>query len=467
MPSCNTAGQSICSNACVDKNIDKNNCGSCGMACEGYQYCSAGKCVPHYEWTRVLPLAPLDAIGRIHSAAVASNGDIVVEVDLSAGAQTSTLTLSNAQETNTQIVTTYQTVAIGRYGATGTLRSGNDLAFSFIGMSAGIPYTSVSSIALTPDDDIMVAGFDAITHATNQPGTAKVLTRLDSKNSLNRKWAATYPDTSYIDRIFPRPIRGDYVTIGLSPDEFHGINGNIAQVGENSSTASVLMDYLDNATEIGVDKSTLWFVGGSAGATALSGANKLNPWSPMTWNITSGQSFIIGAKDDGTSIGPWFTSNAGTRSAGLWKILVNGSGDLIVLAAAGGGASSGAVSLNGSEILSDTDILTLFKVKAAGGAVAWKTAVTSNIQPLVTIAPDGNAVAVSPLTSTYGLTMFADANGSVAASFTGSGQAQVITSGSSGLYVLGVVSGSADFNPGAGTDIQGNLPGMFISRFSY
>jgi hypothetical protein len=28
-------------------------------------------------------------------------------------------------------------------------------------------------------------------------------------------------------------------------------------------------------------------------------------------------------------------------------------------------------------------------------------------------------------------------------------------------------TGAADFNPGAKTDVQGNLPGIFITRFAY
>jgi hypothetical protein len=35
------------------------------------------------------------------------------------------------------------------------------------------------------------------------------------------------------------------------------------------------------------------------------------------------------------------------------------------------------------------------------------------------------------------------------------------------LDILGVVTGAADFNPGAKSDVQGNLPGIFITRFAY
>jgi hypothetical protein len=42
-----------------------------------------------------------------------------------------------------------------------------------------------------------------------------------------------------------------------------------------------------------------------------------------------------------------------------------------------------------------------------------------------------------------------------------------VASGAQSLYVLGTVTGSADFNPGSKSDVQGNLPGIFITRFSY
>jgi hypothetical protein len=106
-------------------------------------------------------------------------------------------------------------------------------------------------------------------------------------------------------------------------------------------------------------------------------------------------------------------------------------------------------------------------VTAASGSVAWKVPVPFSAFVPVAVAPDGAAIIVSPATSTYALTMFADADGTIPASFTGSGAAQVVVSGPKSLYILGGVTGSADFNPGSESDIQGNLPGIFITRFAY
>ena len=467
MAACNVAGQTVCGTACVDKNSDKQNCGGCGTACEGYQYCRSAKCTPTYEWTRVLPVAPLDATSQIHGAAVTSAGDIIVQIDLLAGSQPATVTFSNPQETNAQTTTMYQTVALGRVSSTNHLLYGQDLAYSFMGQSSGIQTTSVSPLAVTANDDVVVGGVDAVTNASGTIVTSNVLVRLDSANSLNRKWAATYASGVSANRIFPRSPRGDYITVGGSPDEFHGINGQVARVLEAATTATTITPYLDNAAALGADQTTLWLIGGNYGQSGLGGPTQLNPWSPTTTNLTNGQSFIIGAKDDGSSFGPWLTTNAGTRPANLSRIVVDPNGDLIVVAVGAGGGDSGAVSLSGAEIIGAQDSVTIFKVTATTGTVAWKVPVPSSAFVPVAVAPDGASIIVSPSTSTYSLTMFADADGTIPASFTGSGQAQAIASGSKSLYILGVVTGSADFNPGSKTDVQGNLPGIFITRFSY
>ena len=457
----------MCGSACVDKTSDKQNCGACGIACEGYQYCRSAKCTPTYEWTRVLPVTPLDAISAIHGAAVTSAGDVVVQIELDAGSQPATVTFSNALETSSQVTTMYQTVALGRLSSDNHLLYGQDLAYSFMGQTSGIQPNSVSPLVVTANDDVVVGGVDAVTNASGTIVTSNVLVRLDSANSLNRKWAATYATGVSANRIFPRPTRGDYITVGGSPDEFHGINGQVASVLEAATTATTITPYLDNAAALGADQTTLWLVGGNYGQAGLSGPTQLNPWSATTTNLTNGQSFIIGAKDDGSSFGPWLTTNAGTRPANLSRVVVDPNGDLIVVAVGAGGGASGAVTLNSKEIIGAQDSVTIFKVTAATGTVAWKVPVPSSAFVPVAVAPDGAAIIVSPSTSTYSLSMFADADGTIPASFTGSGQAQAVASGPNSLYILGVVTGSADFNPGSKTDIQGNLPGIFVTRFSY
>lgn len=463
---CGTAGLSACPNACVNLQTDKQNCGACGTACEGYQYCHASKCTPTYAWTRVLPVAPLDAISQIQSAAVGSTGDIFVNATIFAGATLTTVTFSNATEPNTQasIVASASTVVLGRYTSANVLELGTDLAFLFAGHPTGTGFPNgVSNLALTSLDDVMLGGVDI---GQQPPGPGAPITfpwllaRFNSANFLLREWATTYPIVNASPVVFrtiiSRPTRGDYLTIG----------SQLMQVLENAATPTSLGNYIANTAGLGSDKTTLWLAGGNAGDVGLLGAYVLNPWSPTTTNIGAGQSFIIGARDNGMSFGPWLTINAGARPAAFSNLAVTATGDLIVLTAGGGRGDTGAVSLNGREILSVQDSSSIFKLATATGTVVWKASLTTGL-PLMAVAPDGAVIAVSSQTSTYGLTMYADADGSVPASFTGSGQAQAIVAGSSSLYVVGVVSGSADFNPGAKTDIQGNLPGIFITRFAY
>jgi hypothetical protein len=87
----------------------------------------------------------------------------------------------------------------------------------------------------------------------------------------------------------------------------------------------------------------------------------------------------------------------------------------------------------------------------------------------IAVAPDGSTVAVTPQTATnYGFVTYADADGSIPGSFIGQGGADAIAVGGNSLYVLGRVRATTNFNPGTkATDIQGNLPGIFITRFAY
>ncbi|HET6149345.1 MAG TPA: hypothetical protein VFH68_17545 [Polyangia bacterium] len=446
--------QTVCNNVCVDTTVDKQNCGGCRIACESYQYCHAGKCTPTYAWTRVLPVTPLDAIRGVDSAVVGSTGDIFVKMQLSALSNPAALTFSNPSEPPTQISTSFSTLLMGRYTSANVLKLGTDFTFGF---PQGATSAQFSDFALTSTDDVMLGGFETVT-GPNGNTSVRILARLDSANFLQRKWAATYPSGFNVSQVFARAPRNDYITLSSTGPG----RGLLSVVVDNASTAVEVGTYFGNVAALGSDKTTMWFAGG----LGPNGPTALNPWSPTTTNLSSAQSFIIGTRDNGSSFGPWLTTNSTARPAGLWKLAVTGTGDLIVLAFAGA-LGNGAVSLGSKEILGQTETMTLFKLATTSGTVTWKAPLTANNFPFIAVAPDGAAIAVLSQSSTYTLSMFSDADGSIPASFIGSGQAQAIAAGGNSLYVLGTVSGSADFNPGSGIDIQGNLPGIFITRFSY
>jgi hypothetical protein len=413
----------------------------------------------------VLPVTPLDALSQIHGAAVTSAGDIVVQVDLQAGATSATVTFNNATEASSQVSTTYSTCAMGRISPTNHLVWGTDVASSFMSGSTYNTAITFSQVAVLANDDLVVSGLDTITGASGATTSANVLSRVDGAAPYLRKWAISYTERPLT--IFPRPSRGDYITIGAGPNDFFFNNSNVIRAFESTLTATTVTQNIYNTMALGLDKTTVWMVGGCYGQSSINAPTKLNPWSATTTDLTGGRSFIIGAKDDGTSIGPWLTTNAGTRPAGLWRIVVDANGDLIVLANEGGRGYTGAVSLNGKEILAAADSASVFKVAASNGNVVWKASLPSSGFVPVTVAPDGAVIIISPNTSTYSLTMYKNADGSVPVAFTGSGAAQAVAASATSLYVLGSVSGSADFNPGTKSDIQGTLPGIFVTRFSY
>jgi hypothetical protein len=235
------------------------------------------------------------------------------------------------------------------------------------------------------------------------------------------------------------------------------------QVLENAAAVAVLGGYFASTAALGSDQTTLWLGGLGSGSPAA-----LNPWSPTTTNVPAGASYLIGARDNGTSFGPWTTSSTMPGQAGsFFSLIPTPANDLIVYA--GGGGLGAVISLNGRTIVGSQDILGIFKFATATGTVVWKTGLPNGPVSFIAVAPDGSTVAVTPQTATnYGFVTYADADGSIPGSFIGQGGADAIAVGGNSLYVLGRVRATTNFNPGTkATDIQGNLPGIFITRFAY
>ena len=117
----------------------------CAATCESYQYCRSSRCVPTYEWTRVMPVTPLDATYSVHGAAVTSSDDVVVQFDLNVGTQPATITFSTPQESTYQMTTVQNsagTVGIARMTSNNRIVSGDDLP----GRSSGRLTGSISKI---------------------------------------------------------------------------------------------------------------------------------------------------------------------------------------------------------------------------------------------------------------------------------------------------------------------------------
>ena len=477
-----------CSGVCTNLQSDKANCGTCGTPCQSYQFCAGGSCLPHYVSTKILPTTSLasDSSVQIQSAAVETNkaeGDLLIQMLLTdasvlmSGPSDTTITQVSA---NTQTgYTGYYASGLVRYTAGGTLVWGRDLLGVLGSTSSRSVYAPwVSPFVLNSTGDVMLAydWEDPPPTGPVQQTSQMYLGRINSNNA-NLIWAAVYSTSAtQVTTVVPRSAKNDYVTFGPAPDEFHGFNGDVWQVVENTTSGSAAatrlgIDYSNGALP-DVNGSTIWLYGfGYAGTFAL------NPWSAQTWNITGNPSqiggtdaFIIGVKDDGTSIGPWM-------SEGDWgpqyRVAMDSAGDLLVAASSGG-----YTTFNGGQdfITSSSGGVALVKINHTNGQIVWRTDISA--LPVQIIAAPGNRVvtmtqqldsttlAAIP-TSPYQLNVYSNTDGTLLSSVSAGMMAQYMAAGTTDLFVLGNVSAASDFDPGTGTDSQGTTAGVYISRFSF
>ena len=477
-PVCSGTTPDTCSSSCTNLQTDKSNCGACGTSCQSYQFCAGGACLPQYVSTKVLPTQSLASGSsvQIQSAAVETNktqGDLLVQLSLA----DSTVTMSAPTDTSiTQVSTStpsggsgYTAIGLARYTANGTLAWGRDL-LGVLGATSqrGVDSTTVSPFVLNSTGDVMVAYYwqDPPPTGPARQTSQMYLGRVNSDNA-NLMWAAVYSASALdVTTIVPRSAKSDYVTFG--------VNGEVWQVVENTSSESA------TATRLGVDNfsgalpdvngATTWLYGfGYAGTFAL------NPWSTQTWNITSNpnggaDAFIIGVKDDGTSVGPWM-------SEGDWgpqyRVAMDTAGDLLVAA-----SSSGYTTFNGGQdfITKSTGGNVLVKIDHTNGQIIWRTELTTFPTMLTAVA--GNRVVtmqqqldsstLAPIaTAPYQLDIYSTTDGTHLSSLSAGMMAQTIAAGTKDLFVLGTVSAASDFDPGTGVDSQGSAAGVYISRYSF
>jgi hypothetical protein len=231
-----------------------------------------------------------------------------------------------------------------------------------------------------------------------------------------------------------------------------------------SVTCPVNQTYMMGAAA-GADGATLW----SWGAYDWSGAVQLNPWSEQTWPLTQnpgqfsgGDGYLFGFRDNGTTIGPWFTEG---DYGVLMNLIVDPEGDLVVSA-----RSSGFVSFNGGQEFLPNGGAVLAKINHADGHIIWTTSIAVAPDQLV-LAPGDRIVTVSQESgdAPYVLGIYAGNDGSFLSGFSNAGLVYhgKIACGKTEMYLGGAVSSPTDFNPGAATDTLGATPGVFVSRFSF
>jgi hypothetical protein len=262
-------------------------------------------------------------------------------------------------------------------------------------------------------------------------------------------------------RVVARWTQGDYITMGAVGDSVSQV-----QVVNDAAQTTLLSPSINSGAAMGADGSTVWLWGSTSG--------RLNPWSQMTWTIPTQATqlslpaaYIIGAQDNGQSIGPWITE--GDAGALIGDVVVDPNGDLLVTL-----LSSGPVQINGGQSLLMSAGYALAKLSGSTGKVVWRTDVTA-LPSLLSVAPGGRIATVIPTmmngsvdpTGPYTLYVYDDSDGSLLTSFSAGQGAQRLAAGTTELFVIGASVSPANFSPGAKPDVQGNPSGVFVSRFSF
>jgi hypothetical protein len=458
----------MCSGKCVTTSTDKANCGACGTACESYQFCATSKCLPTYQSTRVQPLTSGSSGVTVVGGGVAKDkaqGDLVLQLD-------GGVTLSAPGATFTSSI---DGLGFVRYTASGNLvwfRQSNQL---FAGDSNSHA-DATTPMALADDGDVVLSYSQYVPSGGPVAGrTDYLLARVGAysgdvlRSGVFVRGAGT--NGGRLTKIVPRPGKSDFIAY-LQAYTFQ-VGGPVYRIADSGSalTSSDLLtsNFIFEGT-VGADGQTFWYWGGFDGVTE---PVPLNPWSTQTWKwagnpfqFSGGDVYIVGAKDDGTTIGPWFSE--GDYGA-LMHMVVDSAGELIVVA-----SSSGYVTFNGGqEFFPDSaGGLILAKISHTDGKILWRTALAKASLPDRLVLLPGDRVVTTDVVNSdgsYTLGIYSGTNGSLLSRIPVSAKqtVQLMAAGKSDLFLVGSVSSSVDFNPGTAADNQGSTPGMFITRYSF
>jgi hypothetical protein len=279
-------------------------------------------------------------------------------------------------------------------------------------------------------------------------------------------WSASSVSNLGLDVLVP--LSADQKIVSFTTALNFTLGGSVCQTTDLGSsgvvTCPVTQNYMMGAAA-GADGATLW----SWGAYDDTVAAALNPWSSQTWQLTAnngqfvgGDGYLFGARDDGSTTGPWFTE--GDYGVAM-TLLVDSGGDLVVTA-----GSDGLVTFNGGQAFLPGSGLVLAKIDKMNGHILWATPLSVSPNELV-VAPGDRIVTISQAGSDapYVLTIYSGADGSILSSFSGAGLVAngTVACGNTEMYLAGAVTSPIDFNPGVATDTLGATPGMFVSRFSF
>jgi hypothetical protein len=450
-----------CGSRCADVQVDKGHCGSCGNACEAYQYCEGGKCLPQYAGTKLFPMAMGTGRNIFDIAAVssASSADDLFLLFASNGIRLS--------EPNATTLVNFDAGAtvLARFDPEGVLIWARDLKSVFSAERVA------SRFALAKNSDVFVKfQWETAPSGPVAGTTVHSVARL-SGNDAHPIWKSDLdPVCNNVVSIVHRPKPNDVVVV--TELDF----GNVCQVVDLGSSAQSYFraTVFSLGAAVGADEHTFWSWG------AHGGTFQTNPWSTATWTVTSNptsgggyDAFIVGARDDGSTIGPWFSE--GDYQPGF-KIITEPSGDLIVAVDAWG-----YTTFNGGQLLAKGRGGVLVRLRHADGKVLWRTELPFGVAQLINL-PGGRVglLEEQPLGTAdvpIRFHLYSVSDGVLSASVVAGGANPVSTNldgtsvgvaaGGSDLFIVGTVGSPADFDPGKGEESLGNTPGLFISRYKF
>jgi hypothetical protein len=415
------------------------------------------------------------------AAAEAANGDVVVQV---LATIRNRITFSGPGDYGSWIdpETVNYADGLARFTPSGSLVWGRDVAQMLASTSSQpviVPHSGLCPFALASNGDIVL-----VYDRSNPPPNGPVmqtdqyrLGRIDS-NDPSLIWEATVPIDYDVCNVVPRAAKNDFVVFGSAPDMYYGVTGSVFEIPNGGATAHFLAPNWSFGQVVGKDGATIW-----EWTDYYGGAAQLNPWSSTTWNIGGNPSMaggydaaIIGVQDgasptisgSGTQIGPWISEG---DYGPTYQMIVDSNGDLIVSVTSGG-----ITRINGGMSLLSGAGNALVKLSGTTGSVLWQKDIPAQTTRL-SMAPGGRIVTLADVENPatggsgdtgkpYVLSLYSDADGSLLTSFSAGSAAFQIASGANDIYVVGMSTSAADFNPGSASD-PSEPPCIFISRYTF
>jgi hypothetical protein len=441
MAACEASTPDLCGKTCTSLRSDPRHCGACGVACDSYQLCEAGRCSPRYVHTDLLKTSPLpggmgtDSIWPL-AIAIAPDGSYVVggvfdgTIDFDPGAGQD---IARATTSGTTFVTKFS--ADGAYAWTRTFSE-----------------TVLYGLAVAPDGTVVLCGSatsGASVVALEPSGTvawARIFAAVGAGASSRAERVAVTGDGSVIVvGLFAGQVDFDP---GPGTDESDAAAGGLFAVklsaGRLIWARTFVGDLRPGAVRVHPD-GTIWLGGQFQGTGDFDPGDAEDPRT-----ATKGLDVFV-ERLDGNGLHLGVATIAFSTSDDVRTLAFSGDGSAYVGGMAGG----------------DSDAFYVWKMDAQGRTL-WTKA--SPALRLLGAVPDGGFLTGDVTIPTKVATVLVrkrDGNATpqwtIPAPVPFWGDQLASTDGTKVIVVGGALHGG-DHDPGAGADVR-ETPGLFISRY--